>query len=186
AADSNVATVTITIAPMPDAPSAANDCYATAEDTTLVLFGPAVLANDGDVDGDALTAALVTTTTHGTLSLNANGGFTYTPVLNYNGPDSFTYMANDGVFNSNVATVGITVNAVNDAPLAASTTHCRSEDTTLVVIAPALLANDGDVEGGALTAAQVTTTTHGTASLNANGSFTYTPTANYNGPDSFT
>jgi VCBS repeat-containing protein len=59
---------------------------------------------------------LVTGPSHGTLTLNSNGSFTYTPALNYNGSDSFTYRANDGSANSNNATVNITVNAVDDAP----------------------------------------------------------------------
>src|SRR5205085_11305343 len=169
------ATLTIPIAPMPAPPSAANETDATAEDTTLLRSGPAVLANDTDVDGDALTAALVTTTTHGTLSLNANGGFTYTPVLNYNGPDSFTYKANDGVFDSNVATVDITVNAVNDPPVAVSNSYSTNEDTTLVVAAPGVLGNDSDVDGNPLTAVLVSGVAHGSLSVAADGSFTYLP-----------
>jgi len=64
--------------------------------------------NDTDVDGNPLTAAVVAQPAHGTVTVNANGGFTYTPALNYNGGDSFTYKANDGTADSNVATVAIT------------------------------------------------------------------------------
>ena len=60
------------------------------------MAAPGVLANDTDVDGNPLTAALVTGPAHGTLALNANGSFTYTPTANYNGADSFTYTASDG------------------------------------------------------------------------------------------
>ena len=77
--------------------------YAATEDTPVVAAG--VLANDTDVDGDALTAVLVSGPAHGSLTLNADGSFTYTPSANYNGPDSFTYKANDGQADSNVATV---------------------------------------------------------------------------------
>src|SRR5262249_56616399 len=73
-----------------------DDSDSTREDTSLTVNAPGVLANDGDVDGDPLTAILVTGPAHGTLTLSTNGGFTYTPSLNYNGPDSFTYKANDG------------------------------------------------------------------------------------------
>ena len=66
------------------------------------------------------------------MTLNANGSFTYTPAANYNGPDSFTYKANDGAADSNVATVSLTVNAVNDAPVAAGDAFNANEDTTLV------------------------------------------------------
>ena len=54
------------------------------------------------MDGNPLTAAVVTRPTHGTLALNADGSFTYTPALNYNGTDSFTYKANDGTVDSNI------------------------------------------------------------------------------------
>ena len=77
-----------------------------------------MLTNDTDVDGDALSAVLVSGPAHGSLTLNADGSFTYTPAANYNGPDSFTYKANDGQADSNVATVSINVGAVNDAPVA--------------------------------------------------------------------
>ena len=59
---------------------------------------------------------LVSGPSHGTLTLNANGSFTYTPAANYNGSDSFTYRASDGTATSGLATVTLTVSAVNDAP----------------------------------------------------------------------
>ena len=79
--------------------------------------GIGVLGNDSDPNGDALTAVLVSgPSSAASFALNANGSFTYTPATNFNGTDTFTYRANDGTNNSNVATVTITVNAVNDAP----------------------------------------------------------------------
>jgi VCBS repeat-containing protein len=98
------------------APSAAADAYSTNEDTPLTVAAPGVLGNDTDPDGDTLTAALVSGPSHGTLTLNPDGSFTYTPAADYNGPDSFTYKATDGSLDSNTATVSITVNPVNDAP----------------------------------------------------------------------
>ena len=68
-----------------------------------------MLANDTDADSDPLTAALVTDVSHGTLTLNANGSFSYSPSSGYSGPDSFTYKANDGGLDSNVVTVSIGV-----------------------------------------------------------------------------
>jgi VCBS repeat-containing protein len=111
----------VTSDPVPpnSAPVATNDSYTTSEDTALTEAAPGVLTNDTDADGDALTAALVSGPAHGTLTLNADGSFTYTPAANYNGPDAFTYKANDGIANSNVATVSLTVNAVNDPPTVA-------------------------------------------------------------------
>src|SRR5207247_1784016 len=185
-ADSNIATATITVAPVNDAPVAVGDSYSATEDTPLTIAARGVLANDTDVENSALTAALVSGPAHGALVFNANGSFTYTPAANYNGLDSFTYKANDGAADSNVATVTITVAAVNDAPVAAGDSYSATEDTPLTIAAPGVLANDTDVENSALTAALVSGPAHGALVLNANGSFTYTPTANYSGPDSFT
>ena len=100
------------------APIAVDNNYPTSEDTTLNIAAPGVLANDTDPDSDPLTAILVNGTTNGTLSLNGDGSFIYTPNANYSGPDSFTYKANDGKADSNVVTVSITVSPVNDPPVA--------------------------------------------------------------------
>jgi VCBS repeat-containing protein len=179
-ADSAPATVSLTvIAADNNAPVAMADSYSTDEDAVLVVPAPGVSGNDTDVDGDALTALL------GTLTLNAEGSFTYTPAENYNGSDSFTYKANDGLADSAPATVSLTVNAVNDAPVAVADSYSTNEDTPLVVATPAVLANDTDVDGDALTALLVSGPSHGTLTLNADGSLTYTPAQNYSGADSF-
>jgi Ca2+-binding RTX toxin-like protein len=108
----------VTSDPVPpnSAPVANDDAYATAEDIALTVAAPGVLANDTDVDGDTLTAALVSGPAHGTVTLNPDGSFTYTPAPNYNGPDAFTYVASDGAANSGIATAAITVTSVNDSP----------------------------------------------------------------------
>jgi VCBS repeat-containing protein len=185
-ANSNIATVTITVSAVNHAPVAANDAYSTNEDTPLTISASGVLGNDSDQDGDTLTAILNSGPTHGTLSLNANGGFTYTPNANYNGSDSFTYHARDASLDSNVATVTLTITPVNDAPVAQNDPYSINEDTVLTVPVPGVLSNDTDVDGNPLTAVLNSGPIHGTLSLNANGSFTYTPAANYNGSDSFT
>ena len=110
------------------APIANDDAYSTNEDTPLSIGAPGVLGND---TAGTLTALLVSGPAHGTLTLNANGSFTYTPAANYNGPDSFTYKANDGQADSNVATVVLTVTAVNDAPVAVANSYSTNEDTQL-------------------------------------------------------
>jgi hypothetical protein len=94
------------------APVSGNDAYSVNQDDVLSIPAPGVLGNDSDVDGDTITAAIVQDVANGTLSLNANGSFTYTPNAAFNGSDSFTYQANDGTENGNVATVNITVQAV--------------------------------------------------------------------------
>ena len=91
------------------APVAANDAYAVNEDVTLNVAAPGVLSNDSDADGNSLSAVIVSGPSHGALALSANGSFSYTPIANFNGSDSFTYKANDGTADSNVATVTITV-----------------------------------------------------------------------------
>ena len=108
--------MTLSVTAVNDAPTAAADAYSTAEDTALTVAAPGVLGNDSDPDGNPLTAVLGSGPSHGTLTLNANGSFTYTPAANYNGPDTFTYRASDGTLTSNLATVTLTVTAVNDAP----------------------------------------------------------------------
>ena len=185
-ANSNTATVSLTVTATNTAPVAANDSYATPKNTTLTLAAPGVLANDTDADGNPLTAAVVTSVSHGSLTLNPNGGFSYTPTAGYVGPDSFTYQANDGTANSNTATVSLTVTATNTAPVAANDSYATPKNTTLTVAAPGVLANDTDADGNPLTAAVVTSVSHGSLTLNPNGGFSYTPTAGYVGPDSFT
>ena len=91
------------------APVAINDTYSTNQNSAVTSIAPGVLSNDSDPEGGTLTAQLVTGTSHGTLTLNANGSFTYTPTTGYTGSDSFTYRASDGTLNSSSATVTITI-----------------------------------------------------------------------------
>ncbi|MEO5715656.1 MAG: Ig-like domain-containing protein, partial [Luteolibacter sp.] len=180
---------TLTAVYIPNAPPLATaDSYSTNEDVALVVpAATGVLANDTDPESVALTAVLNVGPTHGTLALNAtNGGFTYTPNANYFGSDFFTYHASDGVVSSAITTVALTVNSVNDAPVGVADSYSTNEDTPLVVpAATGLLANDTDVESDPLTAVVNVAPAHGSVTLNTNGSFTYTPVADFNGSDSF-
>src|SRR5205814_7626912 len=126
-----------------------------------------------------LTYTIVAGPAHGTLSGTAPA-LTYTPAANYNGPDSFTFKANDGSLDSNIATVTITIAAVNDAPVAVDQAVTTDEDT-----AKAITLSATDVEGSPLTYAIVTGPAHG-ALTGVAPALTYTPAANYNGIDSFT
>ncbi len=96
-----------------------------------------------------MSAVLVAGPANGTIVLNADGSFVYTPNANYNGTDSFTYKANDGSADSSAATVTISVAAVNDAPVATSDNYSTNEDGVLGIAAPGVLSNDSDVEHGA-------------------------------------
>jgi hypothetical protein len=103
-------------------PAAVDDGYSTPEDTPLTVAAPGVLDNDSDANGDALTAGLdAAGLDGGVLVLDADGSFVYTPTLHFNGVVTFTYHANDGITDSNIATVTITVTPINDAPAFTST-----------------------------------------------------------------
>jgi RHS repeat-associated protein len=190
--DSNVATVSITINSVNDAPVAANDFYNIDEDMPLSSAAPGVLGNDNDVDTPAasLTAILVVGPSHtADFTLNSDGSFFYTPAVNFSGTDTFTYKTNDGSLDSNVAMVTITVNSVNDAPVATNDFYNTDEDVPLEVAALGVLANDNDVDTPAanLTAVLVSGPAHAAIfALNADGSFSYTPETNFNGTDTFT
>ena len=127
--------------------------------TEFVAFGTAQLApalggvlnNDTDADGNQLRSTLVTNVSNGTLTLNGDGTFVYTPNANFFGTDTFTYRANDGALDSNIATVTITVNPVNDAPVnSVPAAQSTNEDTALVFSAGnGNLVSISDVDAGA-------------------------------------
>lgn len=105
---SNPATVTLTVTPVHDAPVALPDSYRTNMLNTLRVAAPGLLGNDTDVDGDGLTAELVSGPRRGTLALAADGSFTYRPrLLALTGTDTFTYRACDGTTCSAPSTVSI-------------------------------------------------------------------------------
>ena len=174
---SNTYTVAITISPVNDAPVGSGTSITTAEDT--VKTGTLPVATD--VDGDTLTYGKGSDPAHGTVVVNADGTYTYTPAANYNGADSFTYTVNDGKGGSNTYTVSINITAVNDAPTASNATVAVDEDAVLSGTLPAVV----DVDGDSATYAKAGDPAHGTLIVNADGSYVYTPVANYNGADSF-
>jgi hypothetical protein len=180
ALDSNVATITVTITPVNDAPVANDGTLTTNEDTAKT---GTLLATD--FDSPALTYSIVANGSQGTalITNTATGAYTYTPNLNSNGTDAFTFKANDGALDSNVATITVTITAVNDAPVASDGTVTTNEDAA----ANGTLAAT-DVDGDTLTYAIVTNGAKGTALITnaATGAYTYTPNANANGSDTFT
>lgn len=103
-------------------PVALAESYVGEEDMLLTVSAPGVLANDIDGDGDSLTAVLDNTAHHGSLTLSSNGSFLYLPTPNFCGTDSFAYHANDGQTNSNSVVVMLTIDCVNDAPIATAGT----------------------------------------------------------------
>jgi VCBS repeat-containing protein len=173
-ADSNDATVTITIDAVNDAPVADDQNVSSDEDAAK-----SITLTASDVDGDGLTFSVVDGPSHGVLSGTAPN-LTYTPDANYNGTDSFTFKANDGAADSNIATVSITVNAVNDAPTADGQNVATNEDTPTGIT----LAGSDVEDGTAVTFTVTSGPSHGTLAGTA-PNLTYTPDTNYNGPDSF-
>ncbi|MGK7397853.1 MAG: Ig-like domain-containing protein [Candidatus Cyclobacteriaceae bacterium M3_2C_046] len=186
--DSEIATVTLTVNAINDAPVASDKTYTTDEDKLLTVeVGTGLLQDATDLDGDELTAVLVTDPDHGTVTLNSEGDFTYTPSANYNGSDSFTYQVHDGTLNSEIATVNITVKPINGTPIAKTDQYQIDEDNVLIVEqANSLLKNDMDEDQDQLTAKLIEDVSHGSLSLNADGSFTYIPEADFHGQDEFT
>lgn len=183
------ATVNITVNPINDAPVAANDQATTNEDVpiTIPIFG-----NDNDIDGNLVPASIVTTPPiSGTLTVQPDGSILYTPSPNFNGTDSFTYQVSDDgtplpALTSNVATVNITIQAVNDPPVATDDTAITNEDIPVLID---VLANDNDDldVGSSLDLSALTVATepqHGEATVNADGTIQYTPEADFYGSDS--
>ena len=170
----------IVVNPVNDSPIAQSDSYTIDEGATLSRN---VLDNDSDVDGGALTATIVTAPSNGSLTLSSDGTFTYTHDGTNTASDSFEYQVHDGNGGTSNATVTISVNIVNSPP----ESNPESASTTLnrpIIID--LLANDTDIDGDGIQAVIITEPSHGTLTLNSDGSFTFTPDSGFVGVDSFT
>ena len=171
-------------------PTASNDNYSVNEEGTLNVAAAGLLTNDSDLDGDSLTAALVSGPSNGSLVLNSNGSFAYTPNANFFGTDTFTYKATDGSTNSNAATVAITVHEINDNPVANDEAYDTNEDNA---VSGNVLNNDTDPDNNDgllgnndnLIAVLDAGPSHGSLTLNSDGSFNYTPDRDFFGVDSF-
>ena len=171
---SRVATCNITVNTPPVATAGTLTVIQDSANNTVTL-------NASDVDGDVLTYIVVTNPIHGILSGSAPN-LTYTPTANYNGVDSFTFKVNDGTVDSSDVTVMISVNTlVNNAPIATAGTLTVIQDSANNTVT----LNASDVDGDVLTYIVVTNPIHGILS-GSTPNLTYTPTANYNGVDSFT
>ncbi len=180
--DSNIATISITVNAVNDAPVAQTGTLTTDEDTPATDNLVAT-----DVDSGSLTYSIVSqANANGTVTITnpATGAYSYVPNANFNGTATFTFKANDGLLDSNTATITITVNAVNDTPVANSGSLTTDEDTPAT---GTLSASDAD--NNTLTYSIVDQTgANGTVTITnpATGAYSYTPAANFNGPASFT
>jgi hypothetical protein len=167
-----------------DLPQAAPDAYNAGINAVLAIQAPGVLANDSDADGDPLTAALVTSPSHGSVSLKADGSFTYTPEKDFNGIDSFAYKALAGGDTTGAVSVELIVG--NRAPKAVSDNYTVNRNLRLFVLRPGVLGNDNDSNSDTLTAVLVTGPFHGELTLRENGSFSYKPEKALYGTDNIT
>ncbi len=181
--NSNEATVTLSVNPINDTPIVSDDSYTTLEDSALVIATPGVLVNDSDVDGDSFSSVIDTSTNDGTLVFNSDGSFTYTPNTNFVGFDSFTYHTNDGLLDSNIATVDITITSENDAPVAQDDVVETQQN---VLIRIDVLENDSDTEDDSLNIILTVdpSQTKGTVELE-NSKVLFTPLTDFVGETSF-
>ena len=185
--DESTATVNITVNPINDLPVANNDTYTIPEDTQL---NDDVTSNDQNLFDLSISVTLVSNVNNGSLALNTDGTFTYTPNSEYFGEDNFTYRLTDGNGDVVTASVSITVQFNNDgAPVAVNDNTSTNEDTPVVID---VLSNDTDVDGNQTidkaTVLIKTSPVNGSITDQdfATGEVTYTPNLNYTGSDSFT
>jgi len=155
---------------------AQSDSYTTARNVVLqVNTARGVLSNDSDPEGNQMTTRIMTQTQHGVLQMEKEGGFKYTPDVDYAGLDSFSYRANDGSLDSNLVTVNINVNFTNRAPVATDDSYSIAGGATLNIAADGVLANDTDSDGNVLNVVIVSQPVNGALQASLDGSFTYTP-----------
>ena len=173
------AAVTVEVAPVNDAPVAAADTARTAEDAEVLID---VLANDTDIEGDALRIEAITSPSNGTARIAADGGVAYAPEHDWHGTDRFAYTVADGNGGRAEAEVTVEVAPVNDAPVAVADTARTAEDAEVLID---VLANDTDAEGDALRIEAITSPANGTARIAASGGVEYTPESDWHGTDRF-
>lgn len=184
---SNPATASIIVNP----PSGTQNPIANPDEATVIEDDPGiqinVLSNDLDPEGDMITVCSVGQPAHGTTSINSNGTITYRPSENYHGSDQFSYSACNSTNRSSTALVNVTIEPVNDAPIA------RNDSITVTENTPAnfdVLLNDLQLDPNepALTIClgSLSTPQHGIAVINSNNTIRYSPNAFYFGTDQFT
>ena len=179
-------TVAVDVTAVNDAPVAvADNTASTNEDTAVVILASTLLANDMDVDGDALTLSSVGGAVNGTVALDVNGDVEFTPGADFNGPATFDYTVSDGNGGMATQTVAVDVAAVNDAPVAGAEAFGTGVDTPVTVATADLLANDTDIDGDTLTLTSVGNAVNGTAALDVNGDVVFTPTGGFQGGANF-
>ena len=190
----NTVTVTISITPVNDPPVTVvgSDTLILDEAGTVTITsggGTSLLDNDTDAEGDTLVAIGVSSPTNGTITINPDGTFTYVHDGSDTTTDTFSYKVNDGTADGNTVTITITINPVNDPPVAVGESLVVDEAGTVTLTttgSSTLLDNDSDAEGDAITAVVVSNPTYGALTLNANGTFSYVHDGSETTSDTFT
>ncbi len=176
------ATISIAVTAVNDAPVAGADTLVALERTPLDTPLTTLLANDGDVDGDALSITGVDLASTGTVAI-VGDQVRYTPPAGFLGAATFAYTVTDGQA-TGAGTVTVDVTAVDDPPVAGDDAATTAEDVALPIPATTLLANDADPEAGALSITAVANATNGAVAL-AGATVTFTPAADFHGAASF-
>ncbi|MCS0048817.1 tandem-95 repeat protein [Vibrio antiquarius] len=174
---SNVATVTMTVTPVNDAPMAQAQSQTLDEDNSLVIT---LVGSDIDNDDDTLQYLITEQVSHGVLEQLTNNGWRYTPEANFNGSDFFLFKVNDGDLDSTEVRVDLTVNPVNDTPTATDISATGEEEIPLTITL-----NGNDAEGSSLSYQIVTSPVNGNVTVTGNHAV-YTGNSNFFGQDSFT
>ncbi|MFN3192487.1 MAG: Ig-like domain-containing protein [Aureliella sp.] len=184
---SALAAVTIEVVHPNVMPTGENDFYSLEEDSVLdVLAENGVLVNDQDENGDSLSVEVVDLPQNGSLDLQTDGSFRFTPDFDFHGTDAFTYRISDGSSSSDLVVVELQVTAVNDAPVASGESYSVDEDDVIEVQSGTLLANDFDSDSDDLTVFLEQGPSGGTLELDADGGFRYQPDPDFHGTDQFT
>ncbi|MEP0942435.1 MAG: Ig-like domain-containing protein [Rhizobiaceae bacterium] len=170
--------INVTVTQMNDAPVLSASNPTTTEDVAVVA---SVVMSDPDT-GDAPVASLGSAPTNGFVTVNADGTYTYTPLANFSGTDSFTIIATDGSGATDTKSISVTVTPVNDAPIALDATHTLPEDGVLNATLSISDVDVGDTPQASLSAPP----SNGAATVNADGSYSYVPNSGFSGFDSFT
>ena len=187
---SDVGLVGVLVIAQNDDPLAVDDLNNSVDEDSFVIID--VLANDNDLDGDTIQIATITTGLLGSTTLLPDQSIMYTPNLNANGEDLFSYIITDNAGGQATATVAVTINPVNDAPLAGLIpAFPMPEDGVRTIQAATILSVASDADGDSLSIINVQQPSHGTVELEMDASaviiaLIYTPDPNYFGFDEFT
>ena len=170
--------ITVSVNPINDTPVAITSSATVNEDAAITID---VLKDATDIDGDSLTINAITQASNGVVQIS-NNQIIYTPNQNFNGTDTFTYTITDGNGGQITKSITVSVNPINDTPVAITNSATINEDSTVTIN---VLDNATDIDGDSLTIAAITQASNGVVQI-SNNQIKYTPNQNFNGTDTFT